>query len=434
VGTCPRHWKTVRLKTTVRLCQNGLWGDEPDGVNDIICVRVADFDRVKRRVVLDNPTFRSVPAFRRAGRVLRSGDLLIEKSGGGERQPVGCVVHFDHPSEAICSNFVARMPVEPSHDARFLSYVHESLYSLGLTGRSIKQTTGIQNLDSEAYLDERVEIPPLAEQRDIAAFLDRKTAAIDGLIARKEQQIELLGEKRQALITQAVTRGLNPRAPMKDSGIEWLGEIPAHWSLKRLMHLTPARRAIMYGIVLPGPDYAGGVPIVKSGDCTPEKLSPERLSRTDPEIEAGYVRSRLRPGDIVFAIRGSVGATAIVPTELDGANLTQDAARIAPADGVLNRWLLYALQAQPVWAQLETGILGATVKGINIRDLKRPVLPVPTRKEQRQVAEFLDRATDRLTREVQHAEKSIDLLREYRQALISAAVTGKIDIPAEEAA
>lgn len=151
--------------------------------------------------------------------------------------------------------------------------------------------------------------PSLEEQRAIAAFLDRETGKIDALVANKEQLIALLQEGRTALITWAVTKGLDPNAPMKDSGVKWLGKIPAHWQVKRLWHLTPSDRRIMYGIVLPGPNVDDGVPIVKGGDVSSDRLRLDRLNRTTREIEAGYVRSRLRGGDLVYAIRGSIGRT-----------------------------------------------------------------------------------------------------------------------------
>jgi type I restriction enzyme S subunit len=113
-------------------------------------------------------------------------------------------------------------------------------------------------------------VPPLIEQEAIAQFLDEETTKIDALVAKKELLIELLQEKRTTLITRAVTKGLDPNVPMKDSGVEWLGEIPAHWEVKRLLHLTPSERPIMYGIVLPGPNVDDGIPIVKGGDVSPD--------------------------------------------------------------------------------------------------------------------------------------------------------------------
>ena len=111
LGEIPAHWTIVRLKRTITNCQNGIWGDAPEGEeNDIICVRVADFDRVKRCVADKDLTIRSVPPDKREGRLLRPGDLLLEKSGGGDKQPVGTVVLFDLDVPAVCSNFIARMP------------------------------------------------------------------------------------------------------------------------------------------------------------------------------------------------------------------------------------------------------------------------------------------------------------------------------------
>ena len=275
-------------------------------------------------------------------------------------------------------------------------------------------------------------LPCEDEQRAIAVFLDRETAKIDALVAKKERLIELLQEKRTALITSAVTRGLDSSVPMKDSGVEWLGEIPAHWEVKRLWHLTPRDRKIMYGIVLPGPNVDVGVPIVKGGDVA-TRLKQDALSRTSFEIESRYVRSRLRGGDLVYAIRGSIGEVEVVPDELEGANLTQDAARVAYTKATHGHWLLYALRSKGVFGQLEAGALGATIKGINIRDLKRARIPVPPRSEQPEIASFLTAEARKFEGLSSMMRSAINHLKDYRTALISAAVTGKIDVRDEAA-
>jgi len=270
--------------------------------------------------------------------------------------------------------------------------------------------------------------PPGSEQVAIADFLDRETASIDALVAKKVRLIELLEAERATLITSTVTKGCTLRVPMKDSGTKWLGEVPAHWEIKRLWHLTPPDRRIMYGIVLPGPNVDDGVPIVKGGDVSPERLRLDRLNRTTREIESAYVRSRLRGGDLVYAIRGSIGEVAIVPDELEGANLTQDAARISYTRATHGPWLLYVLKSAAVFAQLEAGALGATIRGINIRDLKRASVPVPPHEEQRAIAAFLDRETARIDALVAKVRDGIQRLRELRTTFISAAITGKIDV------
>ena len=318
-------------------------------------------------------------------------------------------------------------------DKRFTRASIRWLYYVLTTAQldSATKDSAIPGLDREdAYLRDVCLSPP-AEQKTVAAFLDRETARIDALVAKKERVIELLQEKRTALITRAVTKGLDPNVPMKDSGVEWLGEIPAHWEVKRLWHLTPSGRRIMYGIVLPGPNVDEGVPIVKGGDVSVDRLRLDRLNRTTFEIESGYVRSRLRGGDLVYAIRGSIGEVAIVPGELEGANLTQDAARVAYTPATHGRWLLYALKSTVVFSQLEAGALGATIRGVNIRDLKRASIPVPPRIEQEEIASFLERETAKNDALVAKVREAIDRLKELRSALISAAVTGKIDVREE---
>jgi type I restriction enzyme S subunit len=220
---------------------------------------------------------------------------------------------------------------------------------------------------------------------------------------------------------------------MKDSGVEWLGEVPAHWDVKPLMRLTAVGRPIMYGIVLPGPDVPDGIPIVKGGDVRPHRLKLELLNRTTAEIEAPYARARLLPNDIVYSIRGSIGDAELVPDELADANITQDAARVSPAAHVEPKWLVYAMKSRPIFSQLELRSLGATIKGINIFDLKRARIPVPPRSEQASIASYVDAQLDRVDTLVTQAEAGIELLQERRTALISAAVTGKIDVRGDAA-
>ena len=176
LGDVPVQWKIGRAKWSVTSCQNGVWGGEPEGEDDLVCIRVADFDRQGLRISTQKLTTRNIPLKDRRNRELAFGDLLLEKSGGGEQQLVGAVVQFNRKFPAVSSNFIARMVPADNHDARFLVYVHSHLYSGRVNYRSIKQTTGIQNLDSQAYLDERIAYPSLEEQRTIARFLDHKTA------------------------------------------------------------------------------------------------------------------------------------------------------------------------------------------------------------------------------------------------------------------
>lgn len=239
----PSDWRLGRLKDLVESCRNGTWGDEPqfdgDGVRTI---RVADFDWAHLIVTHPVPTRRLVDRHQLERVGLANGDLILEKSGGGQNQPVGRAVRFQGDGQAVCSNFTARVRPSSAAEPRYLCYSFAAAYWAGINQRSIKQTTGIQNLDSRAYLAEAWAYPSVADQRKIADFLDRETARIDELVDTKKRFIELLEEKRTSAIVQAVTKGLDPSVRMKNLGIPWLGEIPAHWERRPLKSLVDFRK------------------------------------------------------------------------------------------------------------------------------------------------------------------------------------------------
>lgn len=211
LGDVPMHWEVRRLRDSVLGFVGGVWGDEPNGHDDMTCVRVADFDRAGLRVQLTRPTMRAVKKGERRHRMLKRGDLLLEKSGGGDQQPVGAVVLYDHDVPAVCSNFVARMSVAAAFDSSFLCYLHSHLYATRLNVRSIKQTTGIQNLHASAYLAEPVAFPPLSEQVVIAQFLDDAAARWRRAADNTKREILLLDEYRTRLIADVVTGKLDVR-------------------------------------------------------------------------------------------------------------------------------------------------------------------------------------------------------------------------------
>jgi len=315
------------------------------------------------------------------------------------------------PRAQVCSRFVEYVLKAP----RFV--VESGRRSYGLC----------DDMNSLRYEDFRkivIPCPPFEIQELIVRAIDARVERVDALVIAKTRQIELLREQRESLICHVVSKGLDKNVALRTSKTVSLGVIPAHWNIKALMWLVPAFRQIMYGIVLPGPNVEKGVPIVKGGDVSPDRLRLDLLNKTSFEIEAGYKRSRLSPGDIVYAIRGSIGMAALIPAELAGANLTQDAARIAPKDGIDSRWLLYAMQSASFFGPLAAKARGATIRGINIWDLKRAVVAVPPELEQRAIAAYLDRETSRLVALARKVQSGIEVLREYRSALISSTIVG----------
>ena len=431
LGEVPEHWEVRRLDATVGTCQNGVWGDEPDGLHDVVCVRVADFDRVTFSVDLENQTLRSVEPASLGAHLLRPGDLLLEKSGGGENQPVGAVVLFDHAVPAVCSNFVARMTVPSGFVARYLTYMHAALYALRINTRHIKQSTGIQNLNASSYLGEAVGLPSEPEQRAIAAFLDRETARIDALVAKKERLIDLLQEQRTALITRAVTKGLDPNAPMKDTGIEWLGEIPAHWEVKRL------------GFLLDGRPKNGVSPAIGVNGTTPTFSTTavaDGVVGIEGQIKYTAVSSHeaklflLLRGDVLM-LRGSgsralVGRAGIVIDEPpEGCIYPDILIRLRHIVSVTAWYLVACLNSTAVRPAIELAAkTAAGIWKITSEDVQNLAMPLPPRQEQVEIESYVTEGAARIDALVAKVRDAMDRLKELRTALISAAVTGKIDV------
>jgi type I restriction enzyme S subunit len=278
-----------------------------------------------------------------------------------------------------------------------------------------------------------VQLPKPERQDAIADHLDRETARIDALLQTHEKAIGLLEEHRTAAISRVITTGLNGAALLPTPS-RWLPLLPEHWRVSRLLHLLDRNVPLVYGILLPGPRLDDGVPYIGAGDVVAGRLNLEELPRTEPVIASQYPRSRMRAGELVYAIRGSFGHVAVLPPELDGCNLSRDAARLAPAPGVHPAWLCYALKADPSQAQFRHREAGIAVTGVNIRDLKRVEVPVPPLKEQLEIARHLEAMEELVARAVVAEARQVSLLRERRLALITAAINGQVGVPTPEAA
>ena len=440
LGSVPSHWHVNRLKWSTNGCFNGVWGDEPNDLEDLICVRVADFDRERFVVVNNPPTIRAIEAGQRRNRLLQKNDLLIEKSGGGEKQLVGCVVQFTGNFPAVCSNFVARLPIARGCDPRYLTYLHSAIYAARLNYPAIKQTTGIQNLDSGEYLNILAAYPPLDEQQTIARFLDAKTAQIDDLIAKKRQLIDKLKEKRSTLIARTVTRGqppeaaksagLTPHPEMKDSGVEWLGAIPCHWELKPIKYLgrvgngsTPARD---------NSDYwdDGFFPWLNSSMVNENSVSSAQEFVTASALRECHLPI-IKPPAILIGITGQGRTRGMATTLLIEATINQHVAYVKPIKCLVDvDFLRRIFDNAYLFLRSESDGGGSTKGAITCDQIANLNVPLPPLGEQQAIATYLDRETTQLDGLAAKVETAIARLAEYRQALITSAVTGKIDLRA----
>ena len=240
--TYPSHWEIRRLKDVITSSRGGVWGDEAQADNnDIVCYRMADFDYSNYCLKFDNLTYRNIQPSQQDGRLLAEGDLLLEKSGGGEKMPVGRVVYVNSNRPAVCSNFIQALSIDENASSRYILYLFNSIYTNRVNTLFFNQTIGIQNLQTPYYLSQEIALPPLDEQEAIAAYLDKECEKIGREVLLLERKADAYSRLRRSLINRAVTRGLNPNAPLKPSGIPFLGDIPAHWDIRRIKSLFDER-------------------------------------------------------------------------------------------------------------------------------------------------------------------------------------------------
>jgi type I restriction enzyme S subunit len=318
---------------------------------------------------------------------------------------------------------------EALHDSnpRFL---HHLFRSPRYIGGYLSHSKGIRpnqwDLEPEVHSRFPVLVPPPAEQTAIARFLDRETAKIDGLIEEQRRLIELLKEKRQAVISHAVTKGLDPSVPLKDSGIEWLGMVPEHWEVKRLKFVSPQ---VTVGIVVePSKYYVDeGVPALRSLNVAPGAIRPENMVFISLEANDIHRKSKLKEGDLVAVRTGQPGTTAVITPQFDGCNCIDLIIIRKPVHGC-EQFLCWYLASDSAVTQFSVGSGGAIQQHFNVSTAMDLIVPVPPPVEQRGIVTLIGTETSKIDTLTADAERAIDLLVERRTALISAAVTGQIDV------
>ena len=419
LGEVPEHWVTWKATHGFRRIGSGTTpkSDNPEYYNgDISWVTTSE---LRETVIVDTTKKVTTTAMREYPtlRMYPKGTLLFAMYGAtiGRLGILGIAATVNQACAALA---------EPLHLATWFVYYWLQMRRPILI--VLSAGGGQPNLSQDDLRQLRIPAPPLDEQRVIAAFLDRETARIDGSVERKERLIELLQEKRVALITRAVIRGLDPNAPMKDSGVEWLGEIPAHWEVKSLKHLTPG---VTVGIVVTPSKYyvEEGVPCLRSLNVSRGAIDMENLVFISENSNELHRKSKIFAGDVVVVRTGQAGTAAVVPKELDGANCI-DLLIVRRSEQVLSHFLYYYLNSCTGISQAAELSVGAIQAHYNTSTLARLVVPKIPTDEQSRIVTHLDQATGEIDALIAKIHEAIDHLKEFRTALISAAVTGKIDL------
>lgn len=426
LGEVPAHWQVKRLRNVATL--------NPSKSEAAHLPRDTEVSFLPMEAVGDDGTLnldrtRPIVEVESGYTYFREGDVTIAKITPCFENGKGAVMRGLHNGHGFGTTEL--IVVRPSEGSATSDYLHLLFTShpFRRMGEAAMYGAGGQKRVSDDFVrDFAVAFPPPEEQTAISTFLDRETAKIDALVAEQEKLIALLQEKRQAVISHAVTKGLDPNVPMKDSGVEWLGEVPEHWEVSQLRYVVREGTSITYGIVQAGPEVEDGVPYIRTSDMSGNALPLTGYAKTSLEIDASYARSKVNAGDLVISIRASVGKCLPVPPELDGANLTQGTAKIAPGNKAPVAFMLPFIKSEPIQLYLDSKAKGATFKEITLETLRKTPFLVPPLEEQLKIAKWVADQDHQFQGLIDVAEQAQKLLRERRTALISAAVSGQIDV------
>ena len=425
LGDVPHDWE---VKRTRYACQLNPKKSEISGLPPDTLVSFLPMEKVgtEGETVLDEN--RAIEDVLQGFTYFRDEDIIVAKITPCFENGKGALVSQLTGGIGFGSTEFHVLRPERHNAPRFIYYLTKSGIFRALGTASMYGAGGQKRVPEDFIEDLRVAFPPLPEQRQIAAFLDRKTAELDAVLRLKARQLELLAEKRQALISQAVTQGLDPTVPLKASGIDWLGNVPEHWEVKMLKRSSQIKRGAS-----PRPiddpiyfDENGEYAWVRIADVTASYVyleeTVQRLSLLGTNLSV-----KLEPGALFLSIAGSVGKACIAKIKC----CIHDGFVYFPSLTANAKFLLYIFVAGEAYKGL--GKLG-TQLNLNTDTVGEIKIGFPPIAEQQSIVAYIDRETARMDGIAQAIRTQIEKVREYRQALISAAVTGKIDvrsIPAE---
>lgn len=422
LGEVPEHWDTRRLRWLVMI-QKRIAGTLGYDVLAITQqgVKVKDLEANEGQFSMDYSKYQIVYAgdFAMNHMDLLTGYIDISRYAGVTSPDYRV---FTTKNRSICED-------------RYLLYIFQMGYRNKIFyafGQGSSQL-GRWRFPTEEFNNFTFPLPPMTEQQDVVTFLDRETGKIDALVAEQQRLIELLKEKRQAVISHAVTKGLNPNAPMKPSGIEWLGDVPEHWELKRLKYLASDNNGIQmgpFGGMLLELDFEEtgfkvyGQENTISGDFG---LGTRWISKDRFETLANY---QIQSGDLVLTRKGSLGNARLIKTLPHPGIADSDTIRLRLKENMVRSDFVELLlhTAEYVSVQIALSKRGAILSGLNSETIANISIVLPPLATQLELMQFLKSRNLEFDENINTCERAIDLLQERRTALISAAVTGKIDV------
>ncbi|GAY18746.1 restriction endonuclease subunit S [Mycobacterium sp. shizuoka-1] len=423
----PDEWTTLRLKHLLAEplkygANEAALSDEPDDPRFVRITDIADDGTLKP------DTFRSLPPEVAQPYLLKDGDLLFARSGA----TVGKSIMYSEAWGPCCfaGYLIRARPDAAKALPEYIRYFCESrLYWQYITSEQIQAT--IQNVSAERYGNLPLPIPSVVWQRKIVEFLDRQTAKIDALIVKQEHLIATLREDRTATITHAVTKGIDADVEMEESGVEWLGEIPRHWTHSFVKYAA----TLLSGYPFKSEGFthdSDDLRLLRGANVGVNEIDWTDVVRWPSDEATALAAYELQKGDIVMGldrpfISTGIRVSRIGPEDLPSL-LLQRVARLRAVANFEQDYLFHLLTGPGILHHLTPMFTGVSVPHVSPDQVGSFPIPQPPLAEQRRIVSYLTDRCGQIDRLINKASASIDVLREYRSALITDAVTGKIDV------
>ena len=431
IGVIPSHWKVGCMKYLLSNNDGGVWGKDVENDNEgTIVIRSTEIT-IDGKWDLSNPMKRLLSNSEIEKTLLFNGDIVLTKSSGSpDHIGKSVIVNSEVENLKCCySNFVQRIRFKKSNP-KLYHYILNN-YVVREQYRFLTQSsTGLGNLNGTTLNEIKLPFIPLSEQVQIVSYLDAKTSLIDSLIEKTEHKIVLLREKRTSLINEAVTKGLNPDVEMKDSGVEWIGEIPSHYQMTSIKFLVTTP-------VSDGPHETpkfideGGIPFLSVEGVVGNKIDFEKVrGYISEELHQQYSK-KCKPirNDVLLVKSGSTtGKSTIVETDLDFNIWSPLCVIRSNTNKIIPRFTFQTFQSGYFRLLIENNWSYGTQPNIGMGVIENLRIVVPPKSEQTQIVEYLDHQTQKIDKSIAIEGARIDLLKEYRQSLISSVVTGKIKV------
>ena len=432
LGEIPKDWNLMPIKYGIKNSVSGDWGTDPlkkSNQKKCICLRVADFDFDKGIFKQNQYTIRAYSQEKINQLKLQSGDILIEKSGGGEKQPVGRAVLFDKDFSAMFANFLVRIRTNKLLVPSFLEYYLRALYYTGSTRLYFNQTTGIQNLKVGTLLsNEKIPNISIALQNNITNYLNKRCKKVDDIIAKVQQEITDLEEYRKSIITKAVTKGIDKNVPIKNSGDKMIGEIAASFKLVPLKYVANYNLHTLSDDT--NPDFC--FKYIDIGSVTTGHINKyQKLRFADAPSRA---RRLVKNNDIIIStVRTYLKAIAFIQDLQKTTVVSTGFIVLSPKKNLIDPvYLRYAIENESFISKVQAYSVGITYPAINSSTIMNFKLVYPPFNAQKEIASYLDKKCKSINQIIEKKRTLINSLNQYKQSIIYEYVTGKKQVSSEE--